>query len=123
MPTTPYVGVPRDFDDQLEALITYIQQQGWTITGLDEGRLAEDLVQQRADRQRHFDLERQMASFRQAFLAAQSERYARYMQALEVLRAAHRNDPEVQKALAQFKRRSRRAPASAAPTGEEADAL
>jgi len=72
--------------------------------------LTTDLANQRAERQAKLDLEleRQLASASEAFLRSQAVRYARYMQTLEVLRAAHRNDPEVQKALEQFKREAKK---------------
>jgi hypothetical protein len=108
--------VPKQFDEQLEALVTYIGQKGWTITSLDVSELHADLAQQRGDRQKDLDLVRQAGEFRQAFLAGQTERYRRFMRALEVLRAAHRDDPEVQKALEQFKRVSRRVAAPPAQT-------
>jgi hypothetical protein len=101
-------GVPREFDEQLEALATYVTQKGLTTTGVDASELTADLARQRNDRQKDLELSREAMAFHKAFLTAQSERYGRFIKALKVLRAAHRDDPEVQSALRQFKRRVRR---------------
>ena len=108
-------SVPKRFDDQLEALLGYIQQQGWTITGVDIDELVADLANQRSERVAKLEAERNAAAVGEAFLQAQAARYGRYMKALEVLRAAHRDDPQVQRALAQFKREAKR-PSSATDT-------
>jgi len=115
-------GVPKRFDDQLEALLGYIGQKGWTLTGVDVSELAADLTNQRAERQTKLDLERQTASASEAFFRNQAARYGRYMKALEVIRAAHRDEPEVQKALAQFKREVKKAAVIALPASGEAEA-
>jgi|GEM_PF-2211588 len=113
-------SVPKRFDDQLEALLTYIGQKGWTLIGIDVQELTTDLANQRAERQAKLDLDRQLASASEAFLRSQAARYARYMRTLEVLRAAHRDDPEVQKALEQFKREAKKPSTLAAdPTEDE----
>jgi len=116
---TAHRSVPKRFDDQLEALLTYIQQKGWTLFGVDVQELTTDLAKQRSERQAKLDLDRQAASAGEAFLRSQAARYARYMKTLEVLRAAHRDDPEVQKALAQFKREAKKPSATAADPTED----
>jgi hypothetical protein len=105
-------GVPREFDEQLEALATYVTQKGLATTGVDASELMADLARQRSDRQKDLELSRESNAYHKAFLTLQSERYSRFMKALKVLRAAYHDDPEVQSALEQFKRRMRRPGAS-----------
>ena len=56
--------------------------------------------------------------FHVQFAAAQAQRYANYMKALEVARAANRDNPDILKALEQFKRKSLKHAAPKAPAAK-----
>ena len=101
------IAVPSSFDDQLEALITRIKSEGWDKKfSLDVKTLDVDLKGQRSEKQKDVKLLQDYEAFHRLFTVAQGERYGRYMQALEILRAAHRTQPDVLKSLEPFKRQS-----------------
>lgn len=103
MSKTP--SVPKNFDDQLAALVGRIKSEGWDKKhGLDVKELDKDLQSQRGERQKDSELEQAYKKFHTTFLADQAARYHRFMTAVSVLRAAYRGDPAVVKSLAAFKR-------------------
>lgn len=99
--------VPNNFDDQFEALLTRIKSEGWDKKfGIDVKTLDVDFKTQRTEKQKDHELQQNYQAFHSAFTASQSERYQRYMKALEMLRAAHRDQPDILKSLVGFKRKS-----------------
>ncbi len=97
-------SVPKIFDEQLQSLLAYIKEKNWTLLGIDLKVLEDHLQKQREEKQKDLELERKYLEFHQQFSENQSERYSDYMKTVEVLRAAHRDDPEILRALEQFKR-------------------
>ncbi len=108
-------GVPKTFDDQLEAFVAFLKANKISGIGIDAKQLEADLKDQRTEKQADLDAERSYRTIHRAFLEHQTERYARYMTAVNVVRAANRGNQSALKALAQFKRPSK--PAAKPTTG------
>jgi hypothetical protein len=109
--------VPAKFDDQLEALIERIKAEGWDKKfSIDVKALSVALVAQRAQKGKDVALKQAYDVHHKTFLGDQAGRYRQYMDALSVIRAAHRSTPEILASLGSFKRAgsSRRKK----PTGE-----
>ena len=114
---------PKTFDDQLERLAQYVKENKVNLPGLDGKRLDADLKAQRDEKQADMALLAKYETAHKRFLSAQSERYARYMKAVKLLRASNIDDPAGMKGLEQFKRpRGTRKPAESAPTTPAAPA-
>ena len=97
--------VPKNFDDQLAALVSRIKSEGWDKKhGLDVKELDKDLQLQRGEKQKDAELEQAYKKFHLGFVADQAARYQRFMTAVSILRAAYRGQPAVVKSLAAFKR-------------------
>lgn len=115
-----YNGIPKELDDQLEALLAYLgDRELTTLTGVDVEQLRADVQAVRRDRVRYLELQRETADFGQAFMEAQRQRYGRYLTALGVLRVVYRDDPGALRALTPFKRRRRRPNAAAGSGGAD----
>ena len=100
-------SVPSNFDDQLESLINRIKAEGWDKKfSLDVQELEASLITQRAGKVRDLLLKQEFDAHHRGFTTGQSERYAQYMQALNILRAAHHRKPDVLKSLEGFKRKT-----------------
>ena len=100
-------SVPSNFDAQLDSLTNRIRSEGWDKKfSLDLKQLNRALKTQRSDKQKDSKLRQDYQAFHRRFTSGQSARYAMYMQALTILRAAHRNQPDVLKSLEGFKRKS-----------------
>ena len=100
-------SVPRNFDENLSALIARIRAEGWDKKhSLDVKTLDADLKTQREDRQRDQELEQSYLQHHRQFLGEQADRYQRFMKTLQVLRAVYRDQPAVLQSLALFKRSS-----------------
>ena len=124
--------VPTNFDDQLDALLTRTKAEGWDKKySIDVKSMEAALKIHRGAKQKDAELRQLYEQHHKSFAVAQSELYRQYMEALGILRAAHRSQPEVMRSLDVFKRKGggsrRKKPAatpSAAPqpTGPEATA-
>jgi uncharacterized protein YciI len=100
-------SVPAIFDDQLEAFVARVKSEGWDKKfSVDLKTLTADLSAQRAEKGKDLELKQAYEQHHKAHLRNQAERYARYMESLEVVRAAHRNQPDVLKSLDPYKRKS-----------------
>jgi hypothetical protein len=102
--TTRIARPQKTFDDQLERLIAHLSTHKLSLPGVDAKALEADLKAQRDERQSDMELFARYVEAHQRFLLAQSERYARYMRAVKILRAAHGDDPAGLRGLDQFKR-------------------
>lgn len=112
---------PKTFDDQLERMVQHLKANKLSLPGLDNKTLEADLKMQREERQADIELFSRYETAHKRFLAAQSERYARYMKAVRLLRAASDDDPAGLRGLEQFKRpRGSRKPAEPTPTPTDA---
>lgn len=106
----------KTFDDQLERLVQHMKAAKITLPGVDQKVLEADLKAQREEKQADMELLSRYEASHQAFLAAQSERYARYMKAVKILRATNIDDPAGLRGLDQFKRpRGKKSPEAPAP--------
>lgn len=106
----------KTFDDQLERLVQHLKAAKLTLPGVDVKGLEADLKAQREEKQADMELLARYEATHQAFLVAQSERYARYMKAVKILRATNIDDPAGLKGLEQFKRpRGKKTPEAAPP--------
>ena len=94
----------KTFDDQLERLVAHMKTGKLSLPGVDIKDLEADLKAQRDEKQADMELLARYEAAHQRFLVAQSERYARYMKAVKILRAAHIDDPAELRGLDQFKR-------------------
>lgn len=114
---TDKVSTPqKTFDDQLERLVQHLKAAKLTLPGVELKALEADLKAQRDEKQADMELLARYEAAHQAFLVAQSERYARYMKAVKILRAANIDDPAGLKGLEQFKRpRGKKTPEAAPP--------
>lgn len=102
--TKKITGVPKTFDDQLEGFVGFLKANKISGMGIDVKTFEADLKQQRAQRQADLEAERTYKTLHRSFMEDQSSRYNRYVTALSVLRAAHRDNASLLKGLAQFKR-------------------
>lgn len=101
--TTP--SVPAKFDDQLEALIDRIKAEGWDKKfSIDLKVLTAALAAQRSQKSKDLALKQAYDVHHKTFLNEQVSRYQQYMDALSVVRAAHRSTPEILASLGAFKR-------------------
>lgn len=104
----PPKSVPGNFDDQLESLVARIKSEGWDKRlGIDLKTLQNDLVAQRAEKAKDAELKQAYELHHRTFTQNQGDRYGRFMQGLEIARAAHRLQPEVLKSLDGYKRKTR----------------
>src|SRR2546423_1525187 len=104
MPAKPS-PVQNNFDDQLESFINRVKTEGWDKKySIDVTTLAAELIAQRAQRAKDNELKQAYDLHHKTFLAEQSARFQHYMEALSLLRGAHRNQPEIMKSLEGFKR-------------------
>lgn len=108
MANNRFPAPPRNFDDQLEAFISYLKQSKTTLVGVEIKQLETDLKSQREERQKDQEAERTYELIHRKFMEGQAERYRRFATALQVVRAANRHNHEVMGALEQFKRRGAR---------------
>lgn len=104
MATKVTSGVPKTFDEQLEAFISFLKTNKISGLGIDIKQMETDLKTQRDSRQRDLEAQRQYERIHREHLVGQSDRYARYMTALSVVRGAYRKDQSVLRSLEQFKR-------------------
>lgn len=95
---------PKTFDDQLERLVAHLKTNKLALPGVDTKALEADLKAQRDEKQADMELLARYEAAHQRFLAAQSDRYGRYMKAVKILRAASIDDPAELRGLDQFKR-------------------
>lgn len=99
------ISVPATFDDQLESLISRIKAEGWDKKySIDLKTLDASLKTQRAQKTKDQELKQAYTVHHKIFVAEQGTRYQQYMEALSVLRGAHRNKPEILKSLEGYKR-------------------
>lgn len=104
---TKNTPVPAKFDDQLEALIDRIKAEGWDKKySIDLKALSAALTAQRSGKAKDAALKQAFEVHHKSFLVEQAARYKQYMDALALLRAAHRSTPEVLGSLAGFKRQT-----------------
>jgi hypothetical protein len=106
--TREITGIPKNFDELLEALVHTLQQQAQPVTGLDLAQLTSDLTAERTERQQDIELTAKARSFHQEFGDNQTQRYKRFRKAIQVLRAINIDHPEMLKALLVFKRTHRK---------------
>ena len=116
------IAVPSSFDDQLEALITRIKAEGWDKRySIDVKAMEAGLKEHRVAKQKDAELRQAFEQHHKAFLDDQVALYKQFVEALGVLRAVHRSQPEVLRSLDGFKRKgggSRRKKAPVAPVPE-----
>ena len=110
---------PRNFDDQLEAFVSFVKQGKITLMGVETKQLEADLKAQREQKQKDHEAERQYEQIHRKFLEDQAERYQRFGTALQVVRAANRGNEDVLRAMEQFKRPRTKSAAKSAKSPEK----
>lgn len=99
--------VPAHFEDQLDALLVRIKAEGWDKRfSIDAKSMDAGLKEHRAAKQKDAELRQAFEQHHKALLDDQVVLYRQYVEALGVLRAAHRSQPEVLRSLDGFKRKS-----------------
>ena len=95
---------PRNFDVQLEAFLSFLDQNKITLIGVQPKQLAADLTAQRGQKQKDYEAKRQYQQIHRKFQEEQAVRYKRFGTALQVVRAANRGNEDILQAMEQFKR-------------------
>lgn len=108
MPNKRPPSVPRTFAEQLTAFVARAKAEGWAKkNGLDVATLDSDSQLQQKEKQKGMELDQAIRQFNQKFRADQAGRYRRFRMAVDVVRSAYQDQPEVIDSLAAFKRPSR----------------
>lgn len=98
-------SVPRTFAEQLAAFVTRAKAEGWAKkNGIDVSTLDTDAQFQQAEKQKRMELDQEMRQFKKKFRADEAARYRRFRTALDVIRSAYQEQPEVIDSLMAFKR-------------------
>lgn len=114
-------SVPRTFAEQLTAFVARAKAEGWARkNGIDVATLDTDGQLQQAEKQKRIELDQEMRQFKKKFRVDEAARYRRFRTALNVVRSAYQEQPEVIDSLVAFKRPSRSARMKAPPNSPPA---
>jgi len=103
---TKNLSVPANFDDQAEALVARIRAEGWEKKySIDVRTIEAGLKTHRIAKQKDAELRQAYELHHKGFTIDQAVLYKQYVESLGILRAAHRNQPEVMRSLDGFKRK------------------